>query len=241
MRIIPLHEGNYSVNKNKEFSVLTETSPAADLKMSITPFLVITGPDIVLLDVGLDTLKHNKPLIYQCLDQADIKPTQITKVLLSHLHKDHIEGLWRTEAGQWVPNFPKAQIFLQERELEFALQQTNAPAYNNILLEKLSKLPNKVLMNDDEGLVTNEIAFEVTGGHSPFHQVFWIREADEIAFYGADNLPQRSYLKIPIAYKSDYDGRKAMVLRQEWEKKAKAEHWKILLYHDLKVPVLELS
>ena len=148
MKIIPLDEGNYSVNKNKEFSVLTESSPATDLKMAIRPFLIITQHDYLLLDVGLGEAESHQQQspIYRCLEAQGIHPTQITKIWLSHLHKDHIAGLWRTEGGQLEANFPQAQIYLQERELEYALQQVDAPNYNIALLEKLNSLPNKVTL-----------------------------------------------------------------------------------------------
>lgn len=239
MKIIPLQEGNYSVSKNKEFTKLNELSPAADLKMAINPFLVITDQEYLLLDVGLGLVDDvNKPLMHSLLEQAQVKPSRITKILLSHLHKDHMAGLGRMEEGRFVPNFPEAKIFLQKRELAFALEQKDVPSYNPRLLEKLAELPNLIFMEDDEGMISNEISYQVTGGHSPFHQVFWIREQKQTAFYGADNLPQRGYLKLHIAYKSDYDGKKAMMLRQEWERKANKEHWAVLLYHDMKLPIL---
>lgn len=239
MKIIPLKEGNYSVTKNKEFTELNEFSPATDLKMAINPFLVIVGEERILLDTGLGTIDTDgMPLIYRNLEKERVKPTAITKILLSHLHKDHIEGLGQMKNGKLISNFPEAEIFLQKRELAFALEQKDVPSYNPRLLEKLAELPNLVFMEDDEGMISNEISYQVTGGHSPFHQVFWIREQTQVAFYGADNLPQRGYLKLHIAYKSDYDGKKAMMLRQEWEQKANKEHWAVLLYHDMKLPIL---
>lgn len=239
MKIIPLKEGNYSVTKNKEFTELNEFSPATDLKMAINPFLVIVGEERILLDTGLGTIDTDgMPLIYRNLEKERVKPTAITKILLSHLHKDHIEGLGQMKNGKLISNFPEAEIFLQKRELAFALEQKDVPSYNPRLLEKLAELPNLIFMEDDEGMISNEISYQVTGGHSPFHQVFWIREQKQTAFYGADNLPQRGYLKLHIAYKSDYDGKKAMMLRQEWERKANKEHWAVLLYHDMKLPIL---
>jgi glyoxylase-like metal-dependent hydrolase (beta-lactamase superfamily II) len=239
MKIIPLKEGNYSVTKNKEFTELNEFLPATDLKMAINPFLVIVGEERILLDTGLGTIDTDgMPLIYRNLEKERVKPTAITKILLSHLHKDHIEGLGQMKNGKLISNFPEAEIFLQKRELAFALEQKDVPSYNPRLLEKLAELPNLIFMEDDEGMISNEISYQVTGGHSPFHQVFWIREQKQTAFYGADNLPQRGYLKLHIAYKSDYDGKKAMMLRQEWERKANKEHWAVLLYHDMKLPIL---
>ncbi|WP_294298548.1 hypothetical protein [uncultured Chryseobacterium sp.] len=82
----------------------------------------------------------------------------------------------------------------------------------------------------DFTLLTEE---KVAGGHTPFMQVFRIREDHETVFYSADDLPQESYLKYYLSYKSDYDSRRAMDLRTRWIKENAENHWKILLYHDL--------
>ncbi|MCX8532424.1 hypothetical protein [Chryseobacterium luquanense] len=48
-----------------------------------------------------------------------------------------------------------------------------------------------------------------------------------------------SYLKYHVAYKSDYDDKKAMQLRIKWQKEATENHWKILLYQDLDKNILQ--
>ncbi|WP_435522569.1 hypothetical protein [Chryseobacterium indoltheticum] len=49
------------------------------------------------------------------------------------------------------------------------------------------------------------------------------------------------YLKYHIAFKTDFDGVKAKQERIQWEKQAKEEQWKILLYHDLDFDMVELN
>lgn len=238
MQIIPLNEGIFTVTKTKDFTPIlrkdVETADPSLLKMAICPFLIILPDDIILLDAGLDLAKEGKPKTIQLIEDAGYTAGQVTKVLLSHLHKDHIEGLGRFTDTGFVQNFPNAKIYFQQRELDYALQQTESHSFNLDYVKILSELPNIVSMDDDNGTIGNYITYEVTGGHSPFHQVFWIKEADTIAFFGADNLPQKSYLKFHIAYKSDNDGKKAMELRQAWEKQAKDENWTVLFYHDFK-------
>ncbi|MGN6416899.1 MAG: MBL fold metallo-hydrolase [Pseudobacter sp.] len=239
MKIIPLKEGNYAVSRIKEFTLLEEGGNAEYTKMAVTPFLVITEHDHILLDTGLHLTHHHEPLIYHCLKKENIRPEQITKVLLSHLHKDHADGVGQVTEHSFQCNFPGATIYIQQRELDFALQQKDNPSYNLPMLEKLHLLPNIVWMQEDSGKITDQVSFEVTGGHSPFHQSFRIEEGGKTAFYGADNLPLRSYLRMPLAYKTDYDGKKAKDLRQQWEKQAIAEHWTILFYHDMKTPLVD--
>ncbi|KAF2330558.1 MBL fold metallo-hydrolase [Flavobacterium ginsenosidimutans] len=239
MKIIALQEGNYIANSKKEFQLLTEETTESGLKMAIQPFLVITENDIILLDFGLGFVNNGVPFIYEMLRKNNIEPQQITKVLVSHLHKDHIEGIGYFENDQFIQNFPNAKIYIQKREIDFALQQLQNPSYVPEILNQLEKLPNVELLNEDNGQITDEIFFEVSAGHTKFHQVFWIKADNEIVFYGADDLPQKIYLKMHVAYKTDFDGKRAMESRKKWEQEAKEQNWKVLLYHDMKTPVLE--
>lgn len=243
MKIIPLKEGNFSASRTKDFTLLTHENfdTVKGIKMSVQPFLIITENDYILLDAGIGWKNaEGKTVVSELLERENVRPEQITKLLLSHLHKDHIDGsIEKTDHG-FIPTFPNAEIYIQKRELAFAMENQGNPSFDFDTLEKLITLPNIVWMDEDQGKITDEISFEVVGGHTPFMQVFWIRENGETVFYGADDLPQASYLKYHLAYKSDFDGRKAMELRLEWQKKAAEEQWKILLYHDLDKAVIQI-
>lgn len=239
MRVIPLKEGDFLVNKNKEFTLLDSAEKLEGLRMAIQSFLVITQEECIILDAGNGWRNNEELVVEQSLIKENIDRAKIAKILLSHLHKDHVDGLFLNPDSEEL-TFPNAELYIQKREFDYAITQLGSASYDIETLEKLKKVATINWMEEDSGQISPSISFEVTGGHTPFHQVFWIKENDEIIFYGADNLPQRDYLKLHIAYKTDFDGRKAMHLRQLWEKQAKEEHWKILLYHDMKSPFLEL-
>ncbi|MGR3857660.1 MBL fold metallo-hydrolase [Chryseobacterium indologenes] len=243
MKIIPLKEGNFSASKTKDFTLLTEENfdKIGGIKMSVQPFLIITENDYILLDAGIGWKNSTgTTVVSEILEKENIRPEQVTRLLLSHLHKDHIEGAVKLTENGFEAAFPNARIYIQKRELDFAMENKGNPSFDFEILEKLTQLPNITWMNDDKGEITDEISYEVAGGHTPFMQVFWIRENDETVFYGADDLPQASYLKYHLAYKSDFDGRKAMELRLKWEKEARENRWKILLYHDLDKTIVEV-
>lgn len=242
MKIIPLKEGNFVASPTKDFSLLTteKIDLTQGIKMSVQPFLIITKNDFIILDTGLGWKNEtSKTVISEILEKENIAPGQITKLLLSHLHKDHIEGAIHLTDKGFEVTFPNADIYIQKRELEYAMENKGNPSFDFDTLEQLIQLPNIIWMNDDAGQINDEISYKVVGGHTPFMQVFWITEDGEIAFYGADDLPQEAYLHYHLAYKSDFDGRKAMELRQAWQKEAEENHWKILLYHDLSKPFIQ--
>jgi hypothetical protein len=66
--------------------------------------------------------------------------------------------------------------------------------------------------------------------------VFWIKENNEIIFFGGDETPQLNQLKNRFVAKYDFDGKKAMELRQQWWQQGEQENWTFLFYHDVKNP-----
>src|SRR5690606_39538444 len=97
MKIIVLKEGDYAVNKNKEFTPIEDVTNVSGVKIAVQPFLIITANDFILLDTGLAITHNGEPIVYQCLKKENILPEQISKVLISHLHKDHIGGIGHFE------------------------------------------------------------------------------------------------------------------------------------------------
>jgi hypothetical protein len=97
----------------------------------------------------------------------------------------------------------------------------------------------QVVWLDGDGVIDGYIKHEITGAHSKYHQVFWIVDAGETVFFGADDAPQLQQMRSRFVAKYDYDGKKSMELRQQWWKKGEAEKWQFLFYHDVKNPVWE--
>jgi hypothetical protein len=80
----------------------------------------------------------------------------------------------------------------------------------------------------------------MSSGHSSYHQVFWLKEKNEIIFFGGDEAPQLQQMKTRFVAKYDADGKRAMELRQQWWEQGEEEHWTFLFYHDIKTPSIRL-
>lgn len=238
MTIIPLSEGTFTIDKTKLFVPFNEdidqlnSRPTGSLMVEVQPFVVKTKTDVLLLDMGLGFSTDGKMQLHQNLTQNGIDPSTITKVLLSHLHKDHAGGV-SDDGDRGKLSFPNAIYYLQKRELEFALQK-GLPSFIPEELELLKTSSQVVMLDDDEGTIGSTISYQVTGAHSPFHQVFWLREDDEIIFFGADDAPQLQQMKHKYVAKYDHDGKKAMELRQKWWAQGHEENWTFLFYHDVR-------
>ena len=241
MKIVPLSEGAFTVDKTKEFIPFDKTKDdlqarsTGSLLVEIQPFLIITEKDVLLLDTGLGFEADGEMQIHRLIRQAGVDPNSVTKVLLSHLHKDHVRGASRKQAdGNRVPSFPQAVYYVQQRELEYALEK-GFPSYDPETFSFLQTFSGLVKL-EGNGLIDGYIRYELTGGHCPFHQVFHIEEGNEHVFYGADVAPQLNQMKHRFVAKYDYDGKKCMELRQKWWALGEKERWTFLFYHDIKNP-----
>ena len=242
MKIVPLSEGAFTIDKTKEFIPFNKNMDdlqernAGSLLVEIQPFLVISDKDVLLLDSGLGFESNGELQIHQNIRKAGIDPDSVTKVLLSHLHKDHISGASRkTTGGRRVASFPQAVYYIQQRELEYA-KEKGFPSYEPETFAFLEQFSNLVKL-EGSGLIDGYIRYELSGGHCPFHQVFHIETEGKHAFFGADVAPQLQQMKNKFVAKYDYDGRKCMELRHKWWIEGQKDKWTFLFYHDIKNPV----
>lgn len=251
MKIIPLSEGTFTIDKTKHFVPFDEDEhelhqrPAGSLLVEVQPFVIITSKDILLLDTGLgfdhkdvSAEKAKNLQLHKDLADAGIQPSAITKILLTHLHKDHAGGVSMGKDHSQL-SFPQAKYYVQERELDFAFEK-GSPSFITDELGVLRNSDRVVLLKNDKGTIDDYIYYEITGAHSPFHQVFWIKENESVIFFGGDEAPQLGQMKHRFIAKYDYDGKKAMELRQKWWEQGKEEKWTYLFYHDVKNPIIKL-
>ncbi len=240
MKIIPLSEGSFTIDQTKVFVPFDEENDSlqqrsrGSLLVEVQPFVVVTDRDVLLLDAGLGfRTKDGRMQIHQNLIDNGIEPSSITKVLMSHLHKDHSGGVSYTdENGKVQLSFPSASYYIRKDELDLALSKDTS-SYITKELECLSGAPQVTLL-EGNGVIDDYIRYEVTHAHSQFHQVFWIESQGKTVFFGGDDAPQMQQMKSRYVAKYDYDGKKCMELRHKWWKQGGEEHWTFLFYHDIK-------
>jgi glyoxylase-like metal-dependent hydrolase (beta-lactamase superfamily II) len=246
MQIIPLSEGSFSIDQTKRFIPFDNSKdtltnrPAGSLLVEIQPFVVITKQDVLLLDTGLGFANAEGNLqIHQNLIDNNVNPMDVTKVLLTHLHKDHAGGAGIADklTNMERTAFPQATYYVQKKELEYAFEK-GLPSFIPAELEVFRNMDKLVLL-DGEGEIEGNIRFAWSGGHSPFHQVFWIGEDGELIFFGGDEAPQLHQMKSRFVAKYDFDGKRAMELRQQWWNAGQDEGWTFLFYHDIKTPFMK--
>lgn len=237
-QIFPLSEGTFTIGRDKIFQPFNEAldelndRPTGSLLVEVQPFAVVNDKDVILLDTGLgfnnpDGLAH----LPGNLQAHNIHPEDVTKVLLSHLHKDHAGGLD-------MELFPNATFYVYEKELAYA-KEVGFPSYYVDDLLQLEGHPRVTWLKEETGTIDGYIRYQHTDGHSPQHIVFFIDSEEGIIFYGGDEAPQYKQMKMKYVAKYDFDGKRAMQLREQWAEEG-AGKWRFLFYHDVKTPIAKL-
>lgn len=244
MKVIPLSEGTFTIDKTKKFVPFDtnkddlQKRPVGSLLVEVQPFVVVTSEDVLLLDTGLGfTNEQGRLQLHQNLIDNGINPGEITKVLMTHLHKDHAGGVAIGAGADRTLSFPQAKYYIQQQEMDYVYEK-GFPSYIPEELDCLKNAPQVVWLHGN-GVIDGYIKYEITGAHSKYHQVYWIVDGGETVFFGGDDAPQLQQMRSRFIAKYDYDGKKSMELRQQWWKKGEEEKWKFLFYHDVQNPVWE--
>ena len=241
MEIFPLSEGSYSVDSTKKFIPFDPQTDnykerPGSLFIHVNPFLVKTAEDLILFDTGLgykDT--RDELFIHQHIRNAGFNPDEVTLVLMSHLHYDHSGGLVVERSGKLAPSFPHARHIIQRGEWNVAISGRSS-SYHKEIFETLRDSVD-IQFTENSGELKPGINYELSGGHTPCHQVFWLNDTGGKCFFGGDELPEPEQLIRKFIAKYDFDGRKSMELREIYGKKAAEENYTCLFYHAKSIPV----
>ena len=161
------------------------------LNITFTPLLLEIGSEKILIDTGFgDSGPPTSGKLRGNLEAAGITPDQITKVIVSHFHGDHINGL-RAKDGTLI--YPNAEVLVPEPEWAFWMDDGNlAKAPEG--MQPAFQVPRRVFGGMGNSLSRykwgQEIAPGVTAidakGHTPGHTAFTINSGADVMLMMVD-------------------------------------------------------
>lgn len=147
------------------------------------------------------------------LDDAHIDPAEVTNVVLTHLHTDHVGWAVISDGPGFRPYFPNATYVLQHAEVE-AVDQLN-PGLRESLLEPLRSSGQLRVVHGDTRL-SPELSIVATPGHTPGHQSVLLASGDEKLAVTGDLLVHPLQLLYPqLPYQLEEDQELARHSRQQ--------------------------
>lgn len=168
------------------------------------------------------------------LKRYDLKPEDITDVILSHLHFDHAGGSTCAKDGKLVPTFPNSTYWVQKKNLEIALQpnvreRASYLAANFQPLIDAGKL--KTLDGRSENIFPN-ISMYLSHGHTEGLQVVVVSDAKSGIVYCADLIPTSSHIRLPYVMGYDLEPLKVIEEKKKLLTEVEKKNWYLFFEHD---------
>ncbi|MEM9395693.1 MAG: MBL fold metallo-hydrolase [Pseudomonadota bacterium] len=161
----------------EEFQKVSEENflPSDKAQFFFTPTLVNTGSEVVLFDTGL-----NAAGITAALAAAGYAPSDIDKVVITHMHGDHIGGLIDGDD----------ETFSEAEYVTGSIEHNHWSGAGSESFEKsVAPLNEKFTFLDDGGSVASGITAVSAFGHTPGHMNYRIESGGKALILTADLAP----------------------------------------------------
>ena len=261
MQLHSIHTGNFKLDGGAMFGVVpkiiwNKLNPADENNLcnwALRCLLVIEGDRKILIDTGMGNKQdekffshyflHNTVSLSDSLAALQISTDDITDVLLTHLHFDHVGGAIQKKQDQLSLTFPNATYWVSEPQWETAQHPNKREKASflkeniNPLLEsgklKIISLPAYQSNNSLQTIHFSEsISCMVVNGHTEGMLIPKIRTADKTIVFMADLLPSVGH--IPLPYVMGYDMQPLLTLKEKelFLEEALKEAYTLFFEHD---------
>lgn len=162
--------------------------PPRRMVNQFNPVLVNTGTELVLFDTGMgpDGRQAGMGQLTRRIADSGYSPSDVTMVVITHMHGDHINGLM--EGDQ--PAFVSARYVAGQTEFDFwtAPDRAGTPAEGNAkaVQGKVVPLREKMTFIGDKAEVSPGITAMAAPGHTPGHMVFMLESEGRNLLLTAD-------------------------------------------------------
>jgi glyoxylase-like metal-dependent hydrolase (beta-lactamase superfamily II) len=256
MRITPIHAGHLKLDGGAMHGIVPKTlwsrvNPPDDDNLctwAMRCLLVETGARKILIDTGLGTKQdekfrshfqpHGPQDLLSSLREHGLEPEEITDVLLSHLHFDHVGGaVLRRENAELVPQFPEATYWSNERHWNWALEPNSREAASflpeNILpLQHAGRLRFIDVQRDDVEWLPG-ITLRFLYGHTEAMMMpIFERPGATPLVYAVDLLPSAAHISMPWVMAFDVRPLATLEEKERLLSEALAGDWELLFEHD---------
>ena len=241
MQLYSIDTGNFKLDGGAMFGVVPKSiwnklNPADENNLctwALRCLLVIDGDRKILIDTGMGNkqdakfFSHYQPsntvTLHDALQKINLGVTDITDVLLTHLHFDHVGGAIELHHEQYKTAFPNATYWVTEPQWNLAMNP-NKREKASFLKENLEPLKASgqlklITVPPYQGKELQEIHFSenitciIVNGHTQCMLLPKIKMENKTLVYMADLLPSVGH--IPLPYVMGYDMQPLVTLTEK--------------------------
>ncbi len=232
MRLSVVDAGNFKLDGGAMFGVVpksiwNKSIPADENNMcnfKMRCLLVEEGSRLVLIDTGMGEKQPEKWQSYYCrngegelkksIREAGYDLSDVTDVILSHLHFDHCGGAveWDPSKSYYRPVFPSAKYWTHSGHYASAMAP-NAREKATFLEENIQPLAEAgqlFFIDRDPHGFSESFEFTFVDGHTEKMIMTLIRVGDQKIMFAADTVPTYAHIHIPYVMSYDIAPLKSM-------------------------------
>lgn len=255
-----IETGSFALDGGAMFGIVpkpiwNKTNPADELnriEMRLRCLLLIardapgTAQRVILIDNGIGSkwaekftqmykIDHSQWSLDAELNRLGLKTDQVTDVIATHLHFDHMGGTTRIVNGKLVPTFANARLWLQEQnwKLAFSPNEKDRASYLSENFEMYKGESKLQLLHTEYGKreeILPNIHVRVSNGHTLGMQMVEVADATNALIYCADAVPTASHVRIP--YIMGYDCYPLMMMEEKKKLLTEAAERNMILYFE---------
>jgi len=255
MNLLAIESGKFKLDGGAMFGVVpkrmwSKMEPCDDenmITLQTRCLLVMDGDRKILIDTGVGDKQeekfrkhfypHDKKDFDSALNMAGLTVEDVTDVIITHFHFDHVGGALKYNAkGETEPVFPNATYWTNEQHYKWACEP-NAREAASFLKENFVPLKEMGMLrfiDIEQGVkFTDNISIDFMYGHTEAMMLPNIHlPSGNTLVYCADLIPYRHHL--PLPYIMSYDVRPLETLREKQafiEKVSDGKHF-LFFEHD---------
>ncbi|MCP5062411.1 MAG: MBL fold metallo-hydrolase [Ignavibacteriae bacterium] len=251
-KISVLDTGTFGLDGGAMFGIIpkplwnktTEADSKNRIRLGGRCLLLQSESKTILVDTGIGNIWDEKFKAIYNVDQTEntllnslkeknVEPDEITDVILTHLHFDHVGGAVRVENEKNVPAFSNAKYHVQKEQYKWAITPSDKDR-GSFVKDTFSSLYEEGMFHfiNGEQQFDNEIKLLAINGHTFAQQMVKLSDSSNTVLFCADLVPTAAH--IPIPYVMGYDINPMITIEEKKIYLANAvdEEWKLVFGHD---------
>jgi glyoxylase-like metal-dependent hydrolase (beta-lactamase superfamily II) len=213
--------------------------------LALRLLLIQTKNKLILIDTGIGDyhgekfearfdIKTKKNPLIEALNELNFKADDITDLVISHLHFDHVGGILEEADKKFSPIFKNATLHLHRDHFNYA--QTPTKRDEGSFLKKYF-MPiiswyeehNQIhFLEKKAGLIVEDIKFITSMGHTPY----LIHPYDDKFIYASDLIPTSNHIHIPWVMAYDIAPTVTVTDKEEFLEFTRLNNLHIVYEHD---------